>query len=208
MLTLWLALAAVHRGVAAQLASLGTYIALGSSVIAVEELAPVLAGFAAHQNHLPVYRTVVVCAVGGWLATLVPYWLGRYGARRVLRRFRQAQETTERLTRVVVRRPWQSALVSRFLFGARFLLPLACGTARVRRMPFLIGSAISAVAWAAAYFALGYLFGDAMVALVGRVRRHELLIASILSAVLVLLLILAALKNRPHVEEELEAFPD
>jgi len=201
-------IAAVHRTVAAQLASLWTFIALGSSVIVVEELTPVLAGFAAHQNHLPVYRTVVVCALGGWLATLVPYWLGRHGASRLLRRFPQAEQASERLGAIVTRRPWWSGMVSRFLFGARFLLPLACGTARVRRVPFLVGSAVSAAAWATLYFTAGYLFGDAMVALVGRVRRHELLYGSILAVVVLLVLWLAARKNMPHVEEELEAFPD
>ena len=166
MLLLSLALAAVHRSVAAQLASLWTYIGIGGSVIVVEELAPVLAGFAAHQKHLPLASAIVACAFGGWLATLVPYWLGRYGRRRILQRFPQAERTTQRLTHVVGKRQWQSALTSRFLFG------------------------------------------DAMVVLLGRVRRHELLIGAVLALVLLLILLIAAWKNSPHVEEELESFPD
>jgi membrane protein DedA with SNARE-associated domain len=205
--TLLLAIIAIHRGVTAQLASIGTYVALGGSVIVVEELAPVLAGFAAHQNHLPVYRTVAVCALGGWLATLVPYLLGRYGARALLRRFPQAEETSRRLTEVVGRRPWRSGLASRFLFGARFLLPLAAGTARVRRMPFLIGAAISAVVWASAFFTLGWAFGDAMVVLLGHVRRNERTIGLLLAAVVLLIVLIVNRKNRAHVPEELERLP-
>jgi len=208
VLLLSLALAAVHRSVAAQLASLWTYVGIGGSVIVVEELAPVLAGFAAHQKHLPLASAIVACAFGGWLATLVPYWLGRYGRRRILQRFPRAERTTQRLTHVVGKRQWQSALTSRFLFGARFLLPLASGAAHVRRTPFLAGSAISAAAWAAVYCTLGFLFGDAMVVLLGRVRRHELVIGAVLALVLLLILLIAAWKNSPHVEKELESFPD
>jgi membrane protein DedA with SNARE-associated domain len=198
----------VHRLVPASYATVGAYVALGGSVILVEELAPVLAGFAAHQDHLPIYRTIIACALGGWLATLVPYWLGRYGRRRLLARFPKSEETTKRLTHVVGKRQWQSALASRFLFGARFLLPLASGAAHVRRTPFLVGSAISSAAWGALYVWLGYLFGDAMVVLLSHVRRHEFLIGTLLAIALVLILVLAAWKNRPHVEQELESFPD
>ena len=78
----------------------------------------------------------------------------------------------------------------------------------MRRTPFLIGSAISAVAWSAVYCTLGFLFGDAMVVLLTHVRRHELLIGGVLALVLLLILLIAAWKNSPHVEEELESFPD
>ena len=196
-----------HRLVPVSFASAGAYVALGASVIVVEEIAPVVAGFAAHQNHFPVVRTVVALALGGWFATLVPYLLARYGAPALLRRFPQAAETTHRLTGVVGRRPWRAALASRFLFGARFLLPLAAGTARVRRGPFLIGTAISAAAWATIFFALGWIFGDAMVLLLGRVRRHERTIALALSLVLLVILLIVNRMNRPHVTEEIESIP-
>ena len=204
MASLLLIAVAVHRTVAARLASIWAYVALGGSVIVVEEVAPVLAGFAAHQNHLPVVRTVVACALGGWFATLAPYLVGRYGATALLRRFPKAKDNIMRFADIVARRPWRAALASRFLFGARTLIPLACGTARVRRVPFLVGTAISAVVWATIFFALGWISGDAVLLVLGRVRRHEKLIALALALMVVLVVLIVNRRNQAHVAEELE----
>jgi membrane protein DedA with SNARE-associated domain len=194
---------AVHRTVAARLASIWAYVVLGSSVIMVEEVAPVLAGFAARQNHLPVIRTVVACALGGWFASLAPYLVGRYGATALLRRFPKAKEAVSGFTGIVARRPWRAALASRFLFGARTLIPLACGTAHVRRFPFLVGTAISAAAWATIFFTLGWISGDAVLLLMGRVRRHQWLIALVLALIVAVVLLIVQRRNKAHVAEEL-----
>lgn len=193
----------VHRNVAAKLASLWAYVVLGGSVIVVEEIAPVLAGFAAHQNHLPVVRTVVVLAIGAWGATLAPYLAARYAAAAIQRRWPQARESVEKFTDIVARRPLRAGLVSRFLFGARTLLPLACGIAHVRRLPFLIGSAISSIVWATIFFTLGWISGDAMIILLGRIRKHEPLIALCLALIVLLILLIVQRRNKAHVVEEL-----
>ena len=204
--TLLIALA-VHRTVAAKLASIWAYVVLGASVIVIEEVAPVLAGFAAHQDHLPIVRTVVVCAIGGWVATLAPYLVGRYGAAALFRRRPHARESLAKFTDVVARRPWRSALATRFLFGARTLLPLAVGTAHARRMPFLIGSAISSAVWATVFFTLGWMFGDAMILLLGRVKRHEPAIATALALIVIVVILIVNRRNKAHVVEELEGKP-
>jgi membrane protein DedA with SNARE-associated domain len=195
---------AAHRSLLSTLASLWAYVLLGASVIVVEEVAPVLAGFAAHQNHLPIGRAALVCAMGGWVATLLPYALGRWGATALLRRWPAAAAGAQRLTGVVGRRPWRASLASRFIFGARTLLPLACGTARVRPIIFLIGTAISALVWAVLFTALGWGFGETALLVIGRVRRHEDLIALGLVIVVVIIVIFVQRRNRPHVVEEIE----
>ena len=199
-----LLLLAIHRAVAASLASLWAYIVLGASVIVVEEVAPVLAGFAAHQNHLPVVRTVLALALGGWFAALAPYWVGRYGASALLRRFPRVREAAAPFTDIVARRPWRAGLFSRFLFGARTLIPLACGTAHVRRVPFLVGCAIRAAVWATLYFVLGWISGDAVLLMLGHIRRHEKLIALVLALIVLLIMLIVQRRNRGHITEELE----
>ena len=61
----------------------------------------------------------------------------------------------------------------RWAFGARILLPVACGAAHVRLPVYLVGTAISSAVWAAAFVAVGYLFGDAAVAALDVVRRYN-----------------------------------
>lgn len=184
------------------------YLAIAASVILFEETTPVLAGFTAHQEHLHVWRLGLVCAFGGWFATLVPYAIGRYGASRLLARFPAAEATMLRLMGVAARRPWRAALASRFVFGARTLLPLACGTAKVRMIPFVAGSAISSAAWAALYTWLGWISGETVLLILGRAKRHELSVWLAFALILLLVLWVIQRRNRSHVAAELEKTDD
>jgi membrane protein DedA with SNARE-associated domain len=200
---MFFALLMAARGAGAALTSLWTQVALGASVILFEEAVPVLAGFVARQEHLRLTRAVLVCALGGWGATLVPYAVGFWGASRLLRRWPAFEELVAKLAGPAARRPWRAALASRFLFGARTLLPLACGTARVRPLPFIIGSAISSFIWSATFITVGWMSGETVLYFLGRARRHELDVALIFAALVLVVVLIVQRRNRPHVVEEL-----
>jgi membrane protein DedA with SNARE-associated domain len=195
----------VTRAMAGALTSLWALIALGASVAVLEDAVPVLAGFAAHQENLPVLGATIACALGGWATALVPYVLARWGATRVVSHWPGAAATIERLTGVVARRPWRAALAARFILGARTLLPLACGAARVPAPVYVIGTAISSLVWAMALVALGWASGETVLLVLGRARRHEWDIAAALVVIVLLVVLLLQRRNRPHVVEELES---
>ncbi len=201
---LWLFLAVKGNPVLHALDSAWGFLAIGASVILFEETMPVLAGFTAHQEHFSVWQLGLVCAFGGWFASLAPYAIGRYGAARLLTRWPAAEATVLRLTGVVSRRPWRAALASRFVFGARTLLPLACGTAKVPVVPFVAGSAISAVVWASLFTWLGWMSGETLLLLLGRARRHELSVWLVFALVILIVLWVIQRRNRAHVAAELE----
>jgi len=195
----------VSRALAGTLTSLWALVALGASVIVLEDAVPVLVGFAAHQEHLRLTGATIACAVGGWGTAMLPYVLGRWGATRVVSRWPGAVSAIERLTGVVARRPWRSALASRFILGARTLLPLACGVARVPVTIYVIGSAISSVVWAVGLVALGWASGETVLLVLGRARRHELDIGAALVVIVLLLVLILQRRNRPHVVKELKS---
>jgi membrane protein DedA with SNARE-associated domain len=191
------------RAFSGALTSFWTQAALGASVILFEEAVPVLAGFVARQEHLRLTRAVLVCALGGWGATLVPYAVGWWGASRLLRRWKTGADLVKKLAGPAARRPWRAALASRFLFGARTLLPLACGTARVPAIPFVVGSAISSFVWSATFITVGWMSGETVLHFLGKAKRHELDAALILAAIVLVAVFIVQRRNRPHVVEEL-----
>ena len=202
---------AITTGLAGAMTSLWAYVALGASVIVLEDAVPVLAGFAARQENLPMLGATVACAIGGWATAIGPYLLARWGATRLLSRWPNAVTALEKLTGVVARRPWRSALAARFILGARTLLPLACGAARVPASIYLVGSAISSIVWAVALVALGWASGETVLFIIGRAKEYELEFGAALAVIVLALVLVLQRRNRPHVVEELtsadEIFP-
>jgi membrane protein DedA with SNARE-associated domain len=148
-------------------------VTLGASTIVTEELAPIIGGLAASQGELGLRRVMLSIAVGGWIATTILYFLGLWRGQWVRRRWPKVGRYMKRALRAVRRRPWRSALVVRFAFGARLLLPLACGAAHVPLFRYLVGSAISSIVWSVVFTEVGYLFGDAAVVALRRMEHYD-----------------------------------
>ncbi|MEP6690332.1 MAG: VTT domain-containing protein [Gemmatimonadaceae bacterium] len=153
------------------------YISLGATSIVTEEIAPVVAGFAAHDGRLDLKTVAVACWLGTWGAAVLLYGIGRWRTRRIIARFPAIRRPMKRLLGVVRRSPWRAALAVRYVFGARLTLPLACGVARSHFIPYVIGSGISCLTWSCAFTLLGWGFGETAVRLLGHVRRYETRIA-------------------------------
>jgi membrane protein DedA with SNARE-associated domain len=138
----------------------GVYLSLAFGPIVAEELAPLGAGLAASQGELSLSLAVVLMTLGGWLSTAALYGVGRWRGRWIRRRFPKAGAVVKRLLRAVRRRPWRSALAVRYAFGARVLLPLACGAAHVRPDVYLVATFVSSATWSLAFALVGYWFGE------------------------------------------------
>jgi len=160
------------------------YVALGGSSIVTEELAPVLGGIAAHEHELGLLRVIVACAVGSCAGMLVFYALGRWRGRWAAARWPRFGRQLGRVLTVVRRRPWRSSIATRFAFGARWVLPAACGAAHVPLWLYLSGSAISSVLWAPPFTLLGWAFGETAVAFVDRFKEYGVALTVALLAML------------------------
>ena len=178
------------------LAEAWAYVTLGASGIITEEAAPIVGGFAAHEGHLGFFRVVLACSLGTWGAGVGLYAVGRWRSKWVRKRFRRVGRYVTRLLVFVRRSPWRSAFAVRFAFGARIVLPIACGAARLRLPIFLVGSAIAAVIWATAFTIIGWLFGDAALLVLGHIRRYEDVIAGLLVAGVVLVFVMIIRKKQ------------
>jgi membrane protein DedA with SNARE-associated domain len=137
-------------------------------------------------------------SAGTWTADIILYYLGRWNGHWVRKRFPGTRRVLLRTFKLVRRHPWRSSVATRWAFGLRLTLPIACGAARLPIVIYLIGSAIGALTWGYAFTLLGWGFGETTLRILGHVKRYEnYLILVILVASLVALLVM----RRRHVED-------
>lgn len=190
------------------LEALWAYITLGVSVAFTQELGALVGGFAAEQGHLRLTPVLVVSAVSVFVESVLLYALGRWRAAWVRLRLRRSPPVVRRLLTAMRWNPWRSTLISRFAFGARIALPMACGAARVPPWIFATGMAIASVIWAFVFVGLGWVFGQGAVILVGEVRRFEAPLAALLVAVVVVaFVVLKRRQRRAMAQDEGDAPP-
>lgn len=125
------------------------------------------------QGQLGLVRAILAVTLGGWAATALLYLLGAWRGPWVRQRFPKADGPIEALTRAVCKRPWRASFACRWAFGARVVLPLACGVAHVRPSTYFVGSLAGSAAWATVFVLVGYEFGDAAVRTLDRVRSYD-----------------------------------
>ena len=186
------------------LSRLWVYVTLGATSIITEEAAPVLAGFAAHQRHLGVVQAAAACAIGSWVADIALYALGRWRAVKLAARWPRLIGPMEKLLKSVRHHPWRASIAVRYAYGARIPLPIACGAAGIPVAQYLVGSGISCWSWGALFTAIGWIFGSTAVLLLGRIRRHEDVLAVLLVSAVAILIVIIALRNREKVPVEIE----
>jgi membrane protein DedA with SNARE-associated domain len=184
------------------------YATLGLSSIITEEFAPIVAGLAAYEGHLGLWRAFLAIAIGSWAAGVALYALGRWRGTWVRKRWPRARPQITRALAFVRRHPWRASLLVRFAIGARVVLPIACGAARLRWIIFLVASAISSVVWSAIFVLVGWMFGETALLVLGTVRRYDdYLVALIAIALLVAFIVLRRRSRARPVPDPAERLP-
>ena len=171
------------------------YAAIALGAFFEGETVLVLGGLAAHQGYLALPGVWAAAFFSTLCADLVWFHLGRAKGPALLEKRPAWKARSEKLFARVHRHQNLVLLSFRFVYGLRTLTPLALGATGISRLRFLLLDFLGAGAWAAAYAALGYLFGRTAQALLGDVRRYEL---RIFAAGAVLGLLVWAYHRRPR----------
>ena len=122
-----------------------------------------LGGVAARHGLLNPWLVGLTALGGGFLGDQLFFLLGRWRGARLLARSRKLARQAVQARRLVRRHAVALMLCSRFLYGLRMVIPLACGTAGIHPLKFLALNFMSALIWAAAFGGLGYWFGGWLV---------------------------------------------
>ncbi len=139
----------------------------------------IVAAFFAAQGHFSVGVIFACALVAGVIGDAVGYALGRrFGRDLILRygpRFRIESRHVARADALFDRYGPLALVLARFSFLTRGIGPLLAGVTRMRASLFWVLNVVGAIAWAGAYTALGYAFGEAVLVLEGVVGRFILI---------------------------------
>ncbi|HRT06051.1 MAG TPA: VTT domain-containing protein [Kiritimatiellia bacterium] len=159
------------------------YAAIALGAFFEGETVLVLGGLAASQGYLALPGVCAAAFLSTLCADLVWFHLGRAKGPALLEKRPSWKARSAKLFARVRRHQNLVLLSFRFCYGLRTLTPLALGATGTSRRRFLLLDLLGAGAWAAAYAALGYLFGGTAQAILGDVRRYELRIFAAVAVV-------------------------
>lgn len=177
---------------------LWAYVTLGATGSLWGEASPLLGGLAAQQRELNVWWVAGAVALGTWVGVQGFYVIGRWRGKWVRKRWPRARPIILRSVAIVRRHPWRASLGSRFAYGVRIALPIACGIGRVPFAKYAIGTAVSSVLWSAMFTGAGWFMGRAARGFLGHLRQVE---AAMGVLIVVLVMVAFWAMRRGHVEE-------
>ncbi|WP_286194651.1 DedA family protein [Agrobacterium sp. Ap1] len=159
------------------------------------ETAVFLGGVFAHRHFMSWWEAATAAAIGSFAADQAWFFAGRYANRLALVQRFLKTDAAQKVSQLLEAHPTGFILAFRFIYGMRTVSPIAIGLSSVSALRFVILNFITAVVWAVLITTIGYLFGNAVEMLFGRLRLHlHMLIA--IAAIVVILAALAYLIRR------------
>lgn len=133
----------------------------------------VAAGFFASRGYLDVFVVGVVAFAGAYAGHLFWFWLGRAHGVRLLDRFPRMKRHFGKGIRVFERYGAAAIIITQWVYGLRITAAVIIGMSKIAVVKFLIYEAVSCALWAAVITTLGFYFGRAIEAVLGRVEHVE-----------------------------------
>lgn len=150
------------------------YVAIFIGTFLEGETILVLAGFAAHQGYMGLPGVVAAAFGGSLFGDQLFFYLGRKHSDFLIRHRPKWQPRIERAQRLIHNYRTIIIVTFRFLYGLRTVTPFALGMSHVSPRLFIPLNVLGALLWATAFGYAGYLFGQAMGAYIGDLKRYEL----------------------------------
>lgn len=135
-----------------------------------------IAGLLAQQDHLSLPFILVYAFLGAVVGDLAWFLAGRHGGNRLTKRFPLLLRWSAKPTILIKKYPRLISTLMRFMYGFRSVVPFSIGLSGIRLRTFLPWNMLGALLWVGVFGGVGYLLGEAFEALVGNVRRMELVL--------------------------------
>jgi len=159
-------------------------LAIFLGAVAEGETAVFLGGVFAHRHILAYWQVALAASLGSFLTDQALFLAGRYAARSPFVGRITAAPVMKKVTSFLETHPTGFIFAFRFIYGMRTVSPVAIGLSKVPAVRFLALNSAAAFLWGLAISATGYLFGNAIEVLFGRLRLHiHFLIAVVVAVV-------------------------
>ncbi len=133
-----------------------------------------LAGYAAFSGLLELHWVIAVATMGSFMGDQLWFYLGRTRGASLLLKFPSYAAPAARAQELLDRYHTPIILALRFLYGLRTVLPFVIGmSSTISTFRFQVLNLTGAVVWATLGTVAGYLFGNAIEAILGDIHRYE-----------------------------------
>jgi membrane protein DedA with SNARE-associated domain len=147
------------------------------------------ASFLAHRHLMSFLGVLVTAGVATTLWNELLFYFSRRNGKTFLDRRVGRHPSYERVQRWVQRRSVVLLLFSRYIFGFRLAIPVACGATGMRTTTFTVVNAAAAALWVVPVGCVGFFLGNALEAFWRGVRQWEWPIACALVVLLMMFLV-------------------
>ena len=159
----------------------GYWIVFGGTLLEGESVL-LLAGYAAYSGLLELHIVIAIATVGSFLGDQLWFYLGRTQGQRLLEKYPSYIAPAARARELLDKYHAPIILALRFLYGLRTVLPFVIGMSeRISTLRFQVLNFISAAIWASSGAVAGYLFGNAIEAILSDFRQYEKFIFAFLA---------------------------
>jgi membrane protein DedA with SNARE-associated domain len=131
------------------------------------------ASFLAHRHLLSLAAVITTATIASTAWNELIFYFSRKGGRRFLERRVARHPSYDRVQRWVLRRSVVLLLFSRYLFGFRLAIPVACGATGMCAPTFTAVNLAGAVIWAVPIGLIGFFLGNAVETFWHNVRQWE-----------------------------------
>jgi len=178
------------------LISLYGYYAVAIGTFFEGETILVIAGFLAHRGYMDIYCVILAAFAGSFMGDQLYFTIGRYRGRFFLEKRPGMRPGVERFLFLLNRYKTLLMITFRFLYGLRTVAPFAIGLSDISYKKFFFLNMVSALAWAAAFGAGGYLFGHTLEIVISDIKRFEYFIVIFILLIAVILFAFRHFKNK------------
>lgn len=172
------------------------YVAVFLGAMFEGEVVVILSGLFAQQGYLSFCLVILLVQIAATLNDGMWFFIGRYRVPRRLYASAWFQRVAERPMGIVNERPEMLALLMRFMYGFRSLIPLGLGLSNLPVLKFFFFHAIGTFAWAMSLASIGYFFGGMLETMFGRIRHPELVMVSVVIVMVALFVSFSKLFKR------------
>lgn len=160
----------------------------------------VLAGYLAHRGLLSFPLIVIAAFAGTFAGDQLYFFIGRRKGLAYLDAHPSWKSKAGRVIRMIQSRPNLIALAFRFIYGIRTITPFLIGASGMSTWRFMALNGASALIWALAISALGYMLGHTAELVLHDIKRYELMLmgAIVATGILIWTLRFLAEHSRRH----------
>jgi len=150
------------------------YAAIAIGTFLEGETVLILGGFSAHRGYLHLPSVIAFAFIGTFCGDQLFYYLGRIKGQSWLESKPKWKPNINKAFALLNRHQVAFVVGFRFLYGLRTIAPFVIGTSGIPPARFFALNFIGALTWSATIGSLGYLFGQAVEALLGDIKKYEL----------------------------------